>query len=233
MRLIRAAYDAHLDRLVSDERLDEYAPGLMLSVNKYQQFRLTNPLPGVKSFAGVLDDLIERYIQTATYHIAYYRRFTIKEWPYADIVPLDVIGDDLGSNYRDANRTRLAHLRPPTSFMTEVAATCRHGCAVYQYKNKIYSFNFTECSDGTTGTWGCWQAGEIPTERLSPTTQWGYINWPNDLGIKLERVPTGGVDVPPSEYAKHREFYTALLQRSRFMYKDGHYIFQSVMTTYR
>src|SRR5262249_55761279 len=48
-RLIRTAEDAHLDRLVSDERLDEHAPGLILSVTKYQQFRLTNPLPAVKS----------------------------------------------------------------------------------------------------------------------------------------------------------------------------------------
>jgi hypothetical protein len=187
----------------------------------------------VHQFADRLDSVIDHFVQTAAYRIRYYRRFAIKPWPYASIVPLDAIGDDYGGHYLSRHREKLSRIKPTPSFMRESDERCENGCALYRYKNKIYGFNFAICSDHSTGTWACWRATEVLVGKVDPHTNWGYLDWPTEFGTKLHNVPKSGADIPAAEYAKHREAYSALLRESKFMVKEGDYMYQGVTTSYR
>ena len=85
-----------IDDLPSESTLKETDPTLISSIGRYQQLDLTNPSPNLKRFLARLDTLIEGYISEATYRISYYRRFLIKDWPYANIIALDEITDSFG-----------------------------------------------------------------------------------------------------------------------------------------
>lgn len=223
-----------IDRLPSETKIKENDPALISSFGKYQQLDLTKPSPNLKRFLARLDSLIEGYINSATYRISYYRRFIIKDWSYGNIIALDEITDTFGVTYRYKHQDRLSQLKPLTSLMRETAEDCVDSCALYRYKNKLYGVNLSaSCSDGTAGTWACFRAVQLSFGKIDSETNWGYIDWPSGPGLRLSDVPKDGLDIPAGEYMKHREFYTRLLSGSRFMYKEGNYIYQGVNTRYR
>ena len=222
-----------IDHLPSDSKLKESDPSLISSIGKYQQLKLTNPSPNLKRILERLDALIEGYISKATYRISYFRRFVIKDWPYENIIALDEITDSFGNAYRYKHQVRLSEIKPSTSFMEEAVETCKDSCVLYRYKNKLYAFYlFETCTDGTAGTWACFRATELSFGKIDSNTNWGYIDWPSNVGLKLNAVGKDGLDIPADEYTKHSAFYTQLLFGSRFMYKQGDYIYQGVNTRY-
>lgn len=232
-RLLSEFTAAGINRLPSETNLKDFSPALISSVGRCQQLNITNPSPNLKRFLSRLDSLIERYINSATYRISYYRRFVIKDWPYESILPLDEITDTFGDAYRYKHRDRLSRIKPPASLIEETSETCKDYCVLYRYKNKVYGVNLlASCSDGTAGTWACFRVVQLSFGKIDNTTNWGYVDWPSELGLRLEDVPKAGLDIPAGEYRKHREFYTRLLYGSRFMYKDGNYIYQGVSTRY-
>ncbi len=223
-------FSEHIDLLPSVETLKEYDPTVVLSFGKYQRLDVASPTANLKRFLSRLDSMFEEYIQSATYRISYYRRFLVKDWAYQEIIPIDETDDYTA--YRYKHRERLSQIRPSPSFLKEAAASCQESCALYRYKGNIYGFEFANCSDGTTGTLACFQAYEVPFGTISKQTNWGYMGWPDELGARLSNVPVEGLDIPADEYLKHREVYTALLRGSRFLYKEGDYIYQGVNTRY-
>ena len=223
-----------LDRLPSETNLKDTDPALISSLGKYQQLDLTKPSPNLKRFLDRLDALIQRYVDSATYRISYYRRFLIKDWPYESIIALDEITDTFGTAYRYKHQDRLSQIKPSASLMQETAENCIDGCVLFRHKNKLYGVNLLEaCTDGTSGTWACFRIHQLSFGKIDEKTYWGYINWPTEPGLRLIDVPKDGLDIPASEYKKHREFYTRLLSGSRFMYKEGDYVYQGVNTRYR
>lgn len=233
-KLISEFTSSNIDRLPSESKLRDTDPTLISSVGKFQQLALTEPSPNLKRFLARLDSLIQRYIDSATYRLSYYRRFLIKDWPYESIIALDEITDTFGTAYRYKHQDRLSQIKPSASLMRETAETCVDSCVLYRHKNKLYGVNLLDgCSDGTAGTWACFRVVQISFGKIDEKTNWGYIDWPVQLGLKLSDVPKDGLDIPAGEYMKHREFYTRLLSGSRFMYKSGDYIYQGVNTRYR
>lgn len=222
-----------IDHLPSETKLKDYDPALISSIGKYQQLDLTNLPPNLKRFLARLDSLVEGYINDATYRISYYRRFVIKDWPYENIIALDEITDTFGTAYRYKHQVRLSQIKPSTSLMEEAVETCKDSCVLYQYKNKLYAFYLSvSCTDGTTGTWACFRATELSFGKIDSETNWGYIDWPTDLGLRLSTVSNDGLDIPADEYRKHSAFYKPLLIGSRFMYREGNYIYQGIGTRY-
>ena len=224
---------AGIDHIASAKNLKEYDPALVSSIGKYHQLELQSPLPNLKRFLAQLDSLIEGYIDKATYRISYYRRFVIKDWPYENIIALDEITDAFGDAYRYKHQVRLSRIKPSASFMAEAVETCKDSCVLYRYKNKIYAFYLSlTCSDGTTGSWACFRATELQFGKIDSATNWGYIDWPINLGLKLNTIGMGGLDIAAREYTKNPAFYKRLLNGSGFMYKEGNYIYQGINTRY-
>lgn len=117
--------------------------------------------------------------------------------------------------------------------MEEAVETCKDSCVLYQYKNKLYAFYLSgSCYDGTAGTWACFRATELSFAKIDSKTNWGYIDWPTDLGLRLSTISKDGLDIPADEYMKHSAFYRPLLNGSRFMYREGNYIYQGINTRY-
>ncbi len=222
-----------INDLPFEAKLKEFDPALISSIGKYQQLGLANPSPNLKRFLARLDSLIDKYINSATYRITYYRRFLIKDWPYENIIALDEITDSFGNDYRYKHQARLSLIKPSASFIEETVETCKDSCFLYQYKNKLYAFYLlNSCTDETGGTWACFRATELAFGKIDSTTNWGYIDWPTDVGVRLSEIPKDGLDIPADEYIKHSAFYTRLLTGSRFMYKEGNYIYQGINTLY-
>jgi hypothetical protein len=231
-RLTREYFSGQINHMPSDPAINEYGPGLFLFIDRNQKLDVKNPSARLQTFVARLDSIIERYIQSATYRVRYMKRVVIKDWQYADILPLDLAAGEKGKLYLAENFERLSGIRPLPSFFKEAEDYDRGRGDFYRYKYKIYSFTFPICTNKLTGSWACFRATELPYGELKDN-YWGYKEWPSDLGLKLSTVPQQGLDIPKTEYYKHREFYKSLLLGSNFRFREGDYLFQGVQVNYR
>jgi hypothetical protein len=231
-RLKSAYFAGQINHISSDTSITEYGPGLFLLIDRNQRLDVKNPSARLQGFLARLDSMIESYIQSATYRIRYIKRVAIKDWVYAEILPLDLAGGENGDVYLNQNIERLSRIKASPAFFKEAEDYDRGEGNFYRYKGKLYSFTFGACTDKPTGSWSCVRVAELPYGRLRDN-YWGYTEWPNHLGVRLSAVPQQGLDIPKTEYYKHREFYTSLLWGSRFRYREGDCLFLGVQVNYR
>lgn len=231
-RLKTLYFAGQINHTPSDPSINEYGPGLFLFIDRNQKLDVKNPSARLQTFLARLDSLIESYVQSSTYRIRYIKRVAIKDWQYADILPLDLAAGENGDVYREQNLERLSRIKPSPAFFKEAEDYDRGRGDFYRYKDKIYSFTFGSCTYIPTGSWACFRATELPYGKLKDN-YWGYTEWPSHLGIRLSAVPQQGLDIPKREYYKNREFYSSLLLGSRFRYREGDNLLLGVQVNYR
>ncbi|HEU5330230.1 MAG TPA: hypothetical protein VFU78_19225 [Thermomicrobiales bacterium] len=216
---LRAVFaQARFNDLASDYTVSDYDSSLLLIADRYQAVRLTADLRAVEPVTAALDTLIANCRSRATSTITYMARLTVRDWAYASLITPDSVYNTRLSPDRKA---ALAQVTPTPEFREEL----QH--SVYRYKGKLYGVGFGSCSDGTAGTWGCFDAVEYVFGAHGPRRYW---LWPQNLGIHLWDVPPGGLDLPAAEYPAHQSFYDTLFaSEDSVYYLEGEFLYQRVI----
>lgn len=203
--------------IASDFSVSRYSPSLSLICNRYQLIPLNQNSSNLKPITDKLNSIIDSYRSEATRKLTYNKKYTIKNWEYDSIVPLDEANK---ITFRQENKTRLSQMKPSESLKKEVDEFNTY----YRYKEKIYSVYFGSCVDGSAGTWGCFGAEELKTEVSGGRH---YKIFPQELSVKLKDVSAGGTKVSKEEYLAHKDFYDTLLTwQDNLLFLEGDYLYQ-------
>ena len=223
--LIKEYESTSLDKNSPDLSVNQFGSGLVTAISKYQTINVGKPPINAQRFLQQLEALINNYLQKAIYHISYLGRSQIKDWEYGDILPLDQAAN-LNGSFWSLNGERLSKLRPPPAFFKE--ANYQYGTSksiVYRYENEIYNFQFGQCTTYPTGTWGCSQTWKLVRAKVRDYQNITYDQWSNNSQLRLNQIPKEGLDIPATEFFRHREFYTSLFGGSNVLYQEGNYLY--------
>lgn len=215
--LLKLFSRAGFNDIGSDFSVSRHSPSLSLICNRYQPISLDKNVSQVKPITDKLDSIINNYRSQATQKLTYNKRYTVKDWEYESIIPLDEANK---ITFRQENKARFSQIKPSESLKKEVDDFNTY----YRYKGKIYGVYFGSCVDGSAGTWGCFGAEELKMEVSGGRH---YKIWPSELSVKLKNVSTKGIIIPKEDYLAHKDFYDTLLTwNNNLLFLEGDYLYQ-------
>lgn len=218
-QILKSFSSANFDKISTDYEVSLSNPSLLLICNRYQKVSLTANATNLKPVLTELDKVLESYSSNAKHKLTYNKRFIIKDWEYASIVPLDQ--SDVVT-FKQQNKERLSKMKPSAELLKEVEEFDTY----YRYNGKIYGIYFGNCVDGTTGTWACFGAEELKNQTTGGKR---YNLWPTELSVKLKDASPDGISISSEEYKSHKDFYDKLLTwDDNLLFLESNYLYQRI-----
>ena len=215
--LLKLFSQTKFNDIASEFSVPHYYPSLSLICNRHQPIPLNQNSSNLKLITDKLDSIIGSYRSGATQKLTYNKKYTIKNWEYESIVPLDEANK---ITFKQENKARLSQMKPSESLKKEVDEFN----AYYRYEGKIYGVYFGSCVDESAGTWGCFGAEELRAEVSGGRH---YRIWPQELSVKLKDVNTSGTTIPKEDYLARKDFYDTLLTwNDNLLFLEGDYLYQ-------
>lgn len=212
------------DKIPTDYEASLYSPSLVLVCNRYQKVNLKEEVSNLNPVLHSLDAVIQSYQANAKYTLTYDKKFTIKDWQYVSIVPLDQANN---ISFRQQNKERLSKMKPSAELSKEVEDFNTY----YRYDGKLYGVYFGSCVDGSAGTWGCFGAEELKNQNQGGRR---YNIWPTELSTKLKDVSRSGTDISKEEYQNHKDFYDKLLTwDDNLLFLEGDFLYKRLSLSLR
>ena len=232
----RAFFASQADKIETSKTNEYFKLQLSTVFGRYRNLLIDESSKESNKFISLLDNLIKKQVRDATYRINYMWRYSIKDWQFGDILPLDE-AVDTHPKYLMQHWKRLSETKASTEFFEEAKDRYGYGMNLtfYRYKGRLYSFEFPICTDRPTGSWACFRLNEVGKPLADGRVWMNFEEWPKDLRIKLEDIPRDGLidnsnrfgkglDVPKSDLEKHSEFFVRFLHE-RPSYREGDYIY--------